>query len=46
MAPQAYTSMCEEYRAAFNRLLAEPRNNDDDPVFLHRAVRTTAPWQL
>ena len=39
MLPEAYTSMCEEYRAAFVRLLAEP-HDDRDPVFLHRAVRT------
>ncbi len=39
MLPEAYTSMCEGYTAAFSRLLAEPRT-DDDPVFLHRAVRT------
>ncbi len=42
MLPEAYTSMCEGYTAAFSRLLAEPHSNDD-PVFLHRAVRPHGP---
>ena len=37
MLPAQYMSMCEAYKAAFNRLLAEP-HDDDDPVFVHRTV--------
>ena len=45
MLPETYTLMCEDYKAAFARLLAEPRN-DSDPAFVHQVVRTSQPCLL
>ena len=40
MLPSTYTSICEDYKAAHVRLLAE-LHDDHDPAFIHRAVRAT-----